>query len=299
MTTDTTDVVESVDRRPSAAWTLWAWLMVAVAIVSIAAGVVGGILAPSVVLDVVSLWPLAVGAFLVAAALLPLRKRGPARISAVLPLLLITMLGASVVLHLTSWRQLPSGSADIVGPRAVGVAEAELTIDLSGSLAVGAGAGDLYSVSIKRQGGSTGVPEALESLFEDGPLFVVLRETDGGRWFQTSGWEVMLGTEPTWSLTLASPNVEADFTAIRIGELHLLGTGSLQLPRPAENDIAVGLDGVFNVEVPAETGVEIIGTAVVPGGWVETVGGHESPFPGASLIISVAEGSQVEVAVGG
>jgi hypothetical protein len=272
--------------------------MVAVAIVSIAAGVVGGILAPSVVLDVVSLWPLAVGAFFVAAALLPLRKRGPARISAVLPLLLITMLGASVVLHLTAWNQLPSASADIVGPRAVGVNEAELTLDLSGRLSVSADAGDLYSVAIERQGGSTGVPEALESLFEDGPLFVVLRETDGGRWFQTSGWELQLGANPTWSLTLASPDLRADLGTLRVGDLDLRGAGSLELPRPAENDITVDLDGAFRVEVPADTSVEIIGEAVVPGGWVETVDGYESLFSGASLVIRVAEGSRVEVVVG-
>ena len=79
--------------------------------------------------------------------------------------------------------------------------------------------------------------------------------------------------------------------------MHLRGTGSLELPLPAENDIAVGLDGVFRVEVPGETSVEVIGTAVVPGGWVETVGGYESPFPGASLVITVAEGSDIEVVV--
>ena len=228
MSTETTDTVDTVKRRPASAWTLWAWLMVAVAIVSIAAGVVGGILAPSVVLDVVSLWPLAVGAFFVAAALLPLRKRGPARISAVLPLLLVTMLGASVVLHLTGWERLPSASADVVGPRAAGVDNAELVLELGGRLSIAAGEGDLYAVEIERRGGSTGVPEALESIFEDGPFFVVLRETEGGRWFQTSGWDLLLGTGPTWSLTLGSPDLQADLTGLRLRSLALSGAGSVR-----------------------------------------------------------------------
>jgi hypothetical protein len=298
VTTETAETVETESRRRSSAWTLWAWLMVAVAIVSIAAAVIGGIMAPSVVLDVVSLWPLVVGAFFVAAALLPLRKRGPARISAVLPLLLITMLGSSIVLHLTGWGQLPSASADIVGPRAVGVSEAELTLSLSGRLALRAGAGDLYSVSIERQGGSTGVPEALESLFEDGPTFVVLRETDGGRWFRTSGWQVALGVDPVWSLTLASADLDVDLTSVRVQDLDLQGSGSVVLPPPTATDITVRLDGKMRVEVPPGVSVKVSGTATVPGGWVETVEGHESPFPGPSLLITVVEGSDVEVVAG-
>ena len=290
-----TEPVTPVDRKPSSAWTLWAWLMVAVVVVSVAAGVVGGILAPSVVLDVVSLWPLAVGAFFVAAALIPLRKRGPARIAAVLPLLLISMLGSGVALHLAGWEEFPSSSGDLIGPRAVGVQDAELTLDLTGSLSVSAGAGELYAVQIERRGGSTGVPEALESNFEDGPSFVVLREVDGGRWFQTSGWELTLAVGPTWSLELDSPDLEAVLTGLQLRALIVGGGGSVVLPDPGEIDVAVNVVGVFVIEVPAETPVAVIGAATVPGGWVETVEGHQSPFVGPSIVITVADGAQVEV----
>ena len=272
--------------------------MVAVALVSIAAGVVGGMLAPSVVLDIVSLWPLVVGAFFVAAALLPLRKRGPARIAAVLPLLLITMLGTSVVLHLTGWQRLPSSSADLVGPRAVGVEDAELTLDLTGHLSISSAAGDLYAVEIDRGGGTVGVPEALESRFESGPFFVVLRETDGGRWFRTSGWELALGEGPTWSLSLGSPDLHGDLTALRLESLSLQGAGSVALPIPEEADVLITANGAFLIEVPGETSVEVSGTAVVPGGWVETGDGYQSPFVGPTLLITVPEGAEVELVVG-
>jgi len=290
-----TEAPHPAERKPSSAWTPWAWLMVAVAIVSIAAGVVGGILAPSVVLDVVSFWPLAVGAFFVGAALLPLRKRGPARISALLPLLLITMLGASVVLHLTGWEQLPSSSADLVGPSAAGVESAELTLSLAGRLSIASGPRDLYAVKVERRGGSTGVPEALESAFEDGPFFVVLREADGGRWFRTSGWELSLGVGPIWSLVLDAPDVQADLTALQLRALRLDGGGSVALPLPGEGDVAITIDGVFVVEVPTETKVEVIGASSVPGGWVETADGYQSPFAGPSLLIAVVDGAQVEI----
>jgi len=291
----TTEATDSVERRPSSPWTLWAWLMVAVAVLSIAAAVFGGILASSVVLDVVSLWPLVVGAFFVAAALLPLRKRGPTRISAVLPLLLITMLGSSVVLHLTGWQQLPSSSADVIGPRAAGVEVAELTLDLTGRLSVKAGEGDLYEVQIERSGGSTGVPEALESSFVDGPFFVVLREGDGGRWFRTSGWELSLDPTPAWTLVLDSPDLRADLTGLRLRALTVGGGGSVALPLPGEAGAAITVDGVFVVEVPAETRVEVIGVSTVPGGWVETADGHQSPFAGSSLLITVMDGARVDI----
>ena len=291
----TTESAPSVEPKPSSPWTLWAWLMVAVIIVSIAAGVVGGILAPSVVLDVISLWPLAVGAFFVAAALLPLRKRGPARVSAVLPLLLITMLGSSVVLHLTGWDELPSSSGDLLGPAAAGVQDAELTLDLTGGLLVAAGDRDLYAVRVERRGGSTGVPEALESNFEEGPSFVVLHEVDGGRWFQTSGWELSLGVGPIWSLTLDSPDLQADLTGLQLKMLALAGNGSVSLPSPGEAGLACSVTGAYIIEVPAETAVELVGAATVPGGWVETVGGSQSPFAGPSILITVAEGARVEI----
>jgi hypothetical protein len=269
--------------------------MVVVIIVSIAAGVFGGILAPSVVLDVISLWPLVVGAFFVAAALLPLRKHGPARVAAVLPLLLITMLGASVVLHLTGWEQLPSSSGDLIGPTVVGVEHAELTLDLTGRLLMAAGEGDLYAVRVERRGGSTGVPEALESDFEGGPYFVVLREIDGGRWFQTAGWELSLGVGPTWSLVLDSPDLQADLTGLQLKGATLGGMGFVSLPGPGEDDISITVDGVFIIRVPAETGVEVTGVAMVPGGWIETTDGYQSPSAGPSVLIRVVDGAQVEI----
>jgi hypothetical protein len=166
---------------------------------------------------------------------------------------------------------------------------------LTGRLSVAAGEGDLYSVRIERNGGSTGVPEALESVFEAGPFFVVLRETDGGRWFRTSGWDLLLGVGPTWSLMLDSPDLQADLTGLQLGALSLHGGGFAALPFPGEAGVAITVQGEYVIEVPAETRVEVIGAASVPGGWVETADGHQSPFVGPSLMISVGDGARLEV----
>lgn len=269
--------------------------MVIVALVSIAAAVLGGMLARSVVLDMVSLWPLLLGAFLVAAALLPLRKRGPARIAAALPLLLITVLGVSVVLHLIGWERLPSSAANLVGPPAAGVTQANLTLDLSGDLAIAAGGADLYRVTIERAGGDTGVPEALESQFEEGPFFVLLQETDGGAWFQSSGWEVGLSPQSTWTLDIGAPDLRADLTGLPLEAVTLRGSGRAVLPSPGGDDVALFVEGDFSVGVPSGVRVEIIGEAGVPGGWPEAPGGYRNLFDGPGFVIEVAEGARVEV----
>ncbi len=290
MSTDT-----QPEGRRSSAWTLWAWLMVAAAVVSIAAGVVGGMLSPSVLLDVVSLWPLLLLAFLIAAALLPLRKRGPARIAAALPLLIITMLGASVVLHLSRWDRLPSAAANLVGPSAAEVAEASLSIDLGGDLTLRAGSGDLYTVIPERRGGSIGVPEALESDFEEGPLFVLLRERDAGRWFRTAGWDLTLAADTLWTLAISSPNLQADLSRFSLRSVSLSGAGSITLPAPGGEGMQVTVDGEYLISVPSELRVEVTGAATVPGGWLPTEDGYRSPYDGPPIAIEVGPGATVEV----
>lgn len=282
-------------RPSSSPWTLWAWLMVAAAAVSITAGVVGGMLAPSVVLDIVSLWPLLVLSMLIAAALLPLRKRAPVRIAAALPMLLVSIMGASVVLHLSGWKQLPSSAANLVGPQAEGIGEASLTLDLGGKLTVRPGGSELYAVEIVRRAGSTGVPEALESQIEGGPFFVLLQEQDGGRWYQTAGWDLTLAPGPVWSLDIDSPDLDADLSGLRLRSLALGGGGTLALPPPGEQDVEIEVAGDFVVEVPDSVKVELIGEATVPGGWMDTGEGHRSPYGGAGLVITVVAPAQVEV----
>ncbi|MGZ8754939.1 MAG: hypothetical protein ACXW15_07085, partial [Acidimicrobiia bacterium] len=124
---------------------------------------------------------------------------------------------------------------------------------------------------------------------------VVLREIDGGRWFQTAGWELSLGVGPTWSLVLDSPDLQADLTGLRLKSATLGGIGFVSLPGPGEDDMSITVDGVFIIRVPAETGVEVTGVAMVPGGWIETTDGYQSPSAGPSILITVVDGAQVEI----
>lgn len=274
-------------------WVLWGWLMVALSGVSIAAGVVGGLLAPSIVLDIVSFWPLFILGFVIAAGLLVWRGRGPARLPAIAPLILITALGAVVVLHIVGWRVLPSAAADMTGPPVGAATEATLRLELPGTVVVRAGAGDaLYSVTIDRRGGRLGVPEAIESGGGDIPLQVDLRQRDGGRWFRTDGWMVRLSTVPRWDLTLDVGRIDADLTGLALGSLDLNGAGQVVLDR---GTATVRLGGVFTLTVPAGTAVEVVGDAAVPAGWERTDTGARSPVDGTGLTIEVTDGARVEI----
>ena len=207
--------------------------MVVLGGVSIAAGIIGGVLAPSVILDIVSFWPLFALAVLLAAAVLPWRRaRGSALISAFFPLLVILVGAVAVTLHLVGWSRLPSAAADLTGPAVGSASVVALDVDVPGRLAVRAGGDALYAVQVDREGGALGVPEALERGGGAEPLSVELRDRDGGRWFRTNGWLMHLAAEPTWELRLASPDLSADLRALRIssGDFSGLAVDGRRLP---------------------------------------------------------------------
>ncbi len=268
-------------------WTVWAWLMVALGGVSIGAGIVGGILAPSVLLDIVSFWPLVVIPLVTA---LVLWRRRSARAGAVPPLLLITIVALVVGLHLLGWSKLPSAAADLIGPPTQD-GTVSLMISLPGALSVDAGEAPLYTVTLDRAGGSLGVPEALERS-ADGALSIDIAERDGGRWFRTKGWMLKLARRPVWSLHLTSSQLDADLRELAIDSLSVDGSGVVLLgPSPA----AVTVTGTFTLDVTPGASVEVHGSAAVPSGWEPTDDGYRSPGSGASISISVTEGSQVVI----
>jgi len=274
-------------RLPTGLWTIWAWLMVALGGVSIGAGIVGGILAPSVILDIVSFWPL-VAIPLVVAIVLWIRRSS--RAGAVPPLLLITIVLLVVVIHLLGWAKLPSSAADLIGPP-TREGTVSLSISLPGPLSVHADDSPLYEVRLDRAGGSIGVPEALER-DADGVLAVDIHERDGGRWFRTDGWAATLARSAVWKLELSSPQFEVDLRELAVDTLSVDGAGTVLLgPSPS----TVTVDGTVTIGVPAGTAVEVHGDATVPAGWQQTDDGFRSPGTGSSIEVSVTEGARVVI----
>lgn len=266
--------------------------MVVLGAVSIAAGIVGRVIAPSVILDVVSFWPLYALAVVVATAVLPWR-RGKAILSALLPLLWILVSGLVVALHLLGWSKLPSAAADLRGPDTGATSMATLHAELPGRLVVGAGDSVLYEVKVDRKGGTLGVPEALERGSDD-EFSVDVRQRDGQQWFRTDGWSVFLSPLPRWDLRLTSPDLTADLRSLTLGAGEISGAGSISLPVP-DADWNLVIDGTFTVEVPSGSLVEVTGAATVPAEWVPTELGMRSLGQGPVIAIAVTEGSQTVI----
>ncbi len=270
---------------------LWSWLMVAFVAVSLAAGVIGGILAPSIVLDVVSFWPLLAAGLLIGVGLVPFRGRLPDRIMAIVPLLLITVVGLVVGLHITGWAELPSSAADVVGPPAANTSSAAIDVALGhGNLSVAAGTDEaLYTVELDRAGGPVGIPEAVERGRD--PVEVQLRERDGGRWFRTSGWAVRLHGGVAWTVDVAAPNLDVDLAAVPVTSLDVAGAGVVRIgPIPS-----VAADGDLTLVLPAGVGAVVRGPAQVPADWIETDEGMQSLDGEVQIVIEVADGSTVKV----
>lgn len=270
------------------------WLLVLASAIALGAGVYGEVLAPSVVLDLVSFWPGLVVAVLLALAVWPFRHRGPGRLGAVLPLLLLTWVWAVMALHLAEWDLLPSSSVDLAGPSVGTMGEVVLSAGVRGVLELSVLEGDrLYTVRPHRQAGPVGVPEALERL-EGSRGTVRLLERDPGPWFGSEGWRLALAPGPAWRLHLEAAGLRADLRSLRIRELTVLGEGALDLPSATE-EVAVSLEGRWVVSIPEGTGVVVEGAAEVPPDWVVTDTGWRSPTREPGYAITVIEGSRVRI----
>jgi hypothetical protein len=293
-----TEELESVPPSPlprprPSPWPVAAWLLVLASALVLGVGIYGEVLAPSLVLDLMSLWPGLTLALLLAGALWPFRRRGPARLAAILPLLVLTWLWGGVALHLAQWELLPSAAADVEGPPGEGTETARLSLEQSGRLSLSATDGLLYMVRMVRRGGPVGIPEAVERL-EGGQATVSVVEISGGQWFRSSGWVAELALGPAWDLDLQAAILDVDLRGLRLTRLEAEGRGVIRLPA-VEAEVPMVVAGDLVIEVPAEARVVVVGTAQVPEGWEVTDTGWRSPGREPGYVITVADGSQVEI----
>ena len=283
---------ETVDTPPASTaspWPIIGWLLLFVSVTVVGIAAWAGLLMPAVVLDVLSFWPAWVVALLVALALWPLRRRGIARIGAVLPLLLFSWLGGAVGLHLAEWDQLPSASADLRGPSASDVATAEMDVAVSGSLSVRSGAEQLYDARLVRSGGDTGPPDALERMVPSDAV-VSLRERVAAGWFRSSGWRVRLNRGPAWTIDLSAAVVDVSTRGLDVRRLSVVGDGDVRVGPPPVDSVVI-LDGELTLTVPVGAAVEVVGAAAVPGAWETTEDGSRSGGTGAVIRVQVVDGS--------
>ena len=267
------------------------WLLPLLVLVALAVLGWAGYLSRSLLLDFVAWWPVWV---LVALAALVVRGRraGRVRLSGIVPVVATLLIGLFATAHLLGWPLMPSTDRILVGPSAEGVETAALSARVDGELRVRAGAGFLYLVESLRLGGEVGVPDAEEQKAESAVVIELIPDEMPGL-YGFSGWDVVLSSVPTWSLTLQG-DIDADLTSIQVAGAQAEGSGTLVLgtvPGPT----AVSVVGVFTVAVPPATPIRVVGEAEVPGDWEALSDGSRSPAPGNGWVLSVAPGSRVSV----
>jgi hypothetical protein len=272
-----------------------AWLLPIVALVGILIYAALGWLSRSVVIDLVSWWPLWL-LIVVVGILTRGRRIGKMHLSGVVPLLALAALGVFLAGHLLGWDVMPSSSASLVGPASDTVTTAAISARIDGRLDVGLGqTGYLYSAVPIRTGGDTALPEATERT-QGTSIAVVLDPVEDPGFNTFAGWSLELDPSPAWALSLGG-DLSADLSTLRVTELQIEGQGSVRLGSPmAETPVSVS--GNFEVEVPGGAAVRVVGVAEVPGDWTQTDDGWESPAGSGGWVVSVTEGSTLAIREG-
>lgn len=265
------------DRAGGRAFRVAAWMLVGAVIIASAAGVAGGILSRSLVIDLVAMWPILAVAILVGLTAWWLGRKGSGRAGTVLPLAIFTALVLAHALHLGGWEMLPSSEVRLTGPPAEELSDpTEMVIQITGDLVLDShDGGSAYRVEPILRGGMVGIPGATETSV-DGAVSVRVAAIDGPAWYSFSGWQITLSEAIGWRLVL-NGTIAADLTNLPITSAAISGSGTIRLGQPPEEGPSVIVAGPFDVMVPAGVAVTVDGEALVPADWETTGRGSRSP----------------------
>ena len=269
------------------------WALVAGTIVLTGIALGAGALSTSVILDLVSLWPLWVGA---SGMLLVLRGRrvGRIRLQGLVPLIVTILLLIVVAGNAWGFPWLPSTSAQLSGPAVDDVTRASFRSRIGGEVVLAGVPSEVaYRVVPLRGAGATGVPSAVESQ-ENGSLSVQLTPDPDPGLVSFRGIDISLSTTPTWEVDLAG-SMAVDVTTLQVWRLLASGDGEIALGA-ATVTTPVSLTGTFRLTVPNDVPVRVDGVASVPTDWASEDGSAVAPTAGEGWLITVTDGSSIEIA---
>lgn len=272
-----------------------AWVLPVLALVLLLVAVYLGVLSRSVVHDLIAWWPVWL-VLLVLVLFARGRRWGRVRVSALVPIVWVTVFALFVSGHLLGWALMPSSSTDLNGPQAGSVATGALSARIDGSLRVGSGeSGFLYAVEPLKRGGDIGPPVAVEQL-QGANIAIDLDDSPDPGLYTFAGWAIDLDESPVWSLALGG-EIQADLSRLVLSSLQLGGEGTATLGR-VDSNVVVTVSGNFELILPGGVPARVVGQAVVPSGWAEVGDGFESPTPGPGWVISVGQDASLTVTEG-
>lgn len=274
-------------------WAWWGWTMAAVVALLMGVAVIGDILRGSILLDLVSFWPVFVIIAIATGIWFRKRREWSGRIGAALALTTLTVMLSIVALHLGGWGPLPSSV--VVEGRAFAGGEARIDINAGdGTLIVGtADLSQAFRASLIPRGGDVGVARA-SGLESQPPAITLVQRGDPGL-HRAQGWHVDLAESGRWVVMLEAGIIEADLRDTTVGDSVVTGTGSLRVDAVVPGSVLTMIGGPFSIEVPSDVGAGVVGAAAVPEDWSATETGYTSPAGSGGFLIQVSDEAQVTV----
>ena len=149
-----------------------------------------------------------------------------------------------------------------------------------------------YKVDILNKPGSSGYPEAVESLVGT-PHVLVLRAVETSPLLQVKGWDLQLGDESKWELDIFAVDSQYSLDNLELDNASLSGTGEIYLGKNLKLQKLV-LNGVYEITVSKNLPIVISGNAETPSSWINaTIGTLNQVNESYRLLVEVIDGSEV------
>ena len=149
-----------------------------------------------------------------------------------------------------------------------------------------------YKVDILNKPGSSGYPEAVESLVGT-PHVLVLRSVETSPLLQVKGWDLELGDESKWELDIFAVDSQFSLDNLELNNASLSGTGEIYLGKNLKLQKLV-LNGVYEITVSKNLPIVISGNAETPSSWINaTIGTLNQVNESYRLLVEIIDGSEV------
>lgn len=254
-------------------------------VLAVSVAIVGRVLSPTLVLDLVALWPLLVP---VIPSLVTVVVRPQSRWAGMAPMFVLTWLFTGLTLHLSGSGAVPSAAADVVSSVVSDDAAARLELEAAeGEVTLGAGSG--LKVRMDRTGGRLGA--AVVELIGVEPTVVSVTGGAEEGWFRFGGMTITLPDFPAWTLQVSAPVVDLDVRGLTVNDVAVSARGGWIRLGPVTSPASLVVSGPLRIEIPEDVPATVEGSAAVPPSWVAAAGGLRAPPGGVGWTITVEEGA--------
>ncbi len=170
--------------------------------------------------------------------------------------------------------------------------EYKVIINENNSINLNSFQGTGYKIDIINKPGSSGYPEAVETLVGN-PLAVIFRSVKTSPLLKVKGWDIQLGSNNKWELDIFSIDSRLNLNNLELRAAKLSGTGKIIL---GENLILEKLviNGVYEIDVSENLPIVVSGKADTPSEWINaSIGTLNNVNESYRLLVEVIDGSEV------